>query len=80
MSEPGPITAEAELNGDAEERKSFRLGFFGSSPPFTKRQWRVFLITTTAGFFDQYDRALLTLAIKQIQKGLQISEIGRAHV
>ena len=34
----------------------------------------MFLIATTAGFFDQYDRALLTLALKQIQKGLQISE------
>jgi len=80
LSEPGPITPEAELNGDAEERKSFRLGFFGSSPPFTKRQWRVFLITTTAGFFDQYDRALLTLAIKQIQKGLQISEAALGNL
>jgi predicted MFS family arabinose efflux permease len=57
-----------------EERKSIPLGFFGRTPPFTKRQRRVFLITTTAGFFDQYDRALLTLALRQIQKGLQISE------
>ena len=57
-----------------EERKSTPLGFFGRTPPFTKRQRRVFLIATTAGFFDQYDRALLTLALKQIQKGLQISE------
>ena len=57
-----------------EERKSIPLGFFGQTPPFTKRQRRVFLIATTAGFFDQYDRALLTLALKQIQKGLQIAE------
>jgi MFS family permease len=57
-----------------EERKSIPLGFFGRTPPFTQRQRRVFLIATTAGFFDQYDRALLTLALKQIQKGLQISE------
>ncbi len=57
-----------------EERWSIPLPPFGSTPPFTRRQRRVFFIATTAGFFDQYDRALLTLALKQIQKGLQISE------
>ncbi len=77
MSEPSPII-DAEPNSPEappeEERWSIPLGFFGRTPPFTKRQRRVFLIATTAGFFDQYDRALLTLALKQIQKGLQISE------
>jgi putative MFS transporter len=43
-------------------------------PPFTPRQWRVFGISTTAGFFDQYDGALLSLALKQIQRGLNIAE------
>ncbi len=57
-----------------EPRQSIHLGMFGRTPPFTARQRRVFLIATTAGFFDQYDRALLTLALKQIQKGLRISE------
>jgi putative MFS transporter len=44
-----------------------------------KHQWRVFWIVTTAGFFDYYDRALLTLALKQIQRGLGIAEasLGR---
>ena len=51
-----------------------RLGPFGSTPPFTPRQWRVFLIASTAGFFDNYDVALLSLALEQIQAGLRISE------
>jgi len=78
VSEPLPIVDAPEQNSleasSDEERWSIPLGFFGRTPPFTKRQRRVFLIATTAGFFDQYDRALLTLALKQIQKGLQISE------
>jgi MFS transporter, putative metabolite:H+ symporter len=77
VSEPLPIVdAEqtAAANPPDEPRKSIPLGMFGRTPPFTRRQRRVFLIAATAGFFDQYDRALLTLALKQIQKGLQISE------
>lgn len=57
-----------------EDRKSIHLGMFGRTPPFTKRQRRVFFIASTAGFFDQYDRALLSLALKQIQTGLKIAE------
>jgi putative MFS transporter len=34
----------------------------------------VFLIASTAGFFDNYDLALLSLALEQIQAGLRISE------
>ncbi|MGH7836289.1 MAG: MFS transporter, partial [Candidatus Binataceae bacterium] len=45
-------------------------------PPFTPRQWRVFWISTTAGFFDSYDSALLSLALRQIQNGLGIAEAG----
>ncbi len=45
----------------------FRL--FGKPPPFSRRQWRVFGIVATAGFFDNYDRVLLSLALKQVQKG-----------
>lgn len=56
------------------DRKSIRIGFLGRTPPFTKRQRRVFWIASTAGFFDQYDRALLSLALKQIQAGLKIAE------
>ena len=78
MSDPQPIAELEETASvatpDDEERWAIPLGFFGKTPPFTKRQRRVFLIATTAGFFDQYDRALLTLALKQIQKGLQITE------
>ena len=43
-------------------------------PPFTPRQWRVFWISTTAGFWDSYDGALLSLALGQIQRGLAIAE------
>jgi MFS family permease len=52
----------------------YGLRLFGKPPPFTRRQWRVFGIAATAGFFDNYDRALLSLALKQIQKGLGIAE------
>ncbi len=65
--EPGPAPKDAD-------RKSVHLGFLGRTPPFTKRQRRVFWIASTAGFFDQYDRALLSLALKQIQAGLKIAE------
>jgi putative MFS transporter len=43
-------------------------------PPFSPRQWRVFGISTTAGFFDNYDTALLSLALRQIQRGLAIAD------
>lgn len=43
-------------------------------PPLTRRQWRVFWISTTASFFDDYDGALLSLALKQIQHGLGVAE------
>ena len=65
--EPGPAPEDSD-------RKSIQLGFLGRTPPFTKRQRRVFWIASTAGFFDQYDRALLSLALKQIQAGLKIAE------
>lgn len=51
-----------------------RLPAWLQLPPFTPRQWRVFGISTTAGFFDVYDGALLSLALKQIQRGLNIAE------
>ncbi len=56
------------------DRAAPRLPAWLQLPPFTPRQWRVFGISTTAGFFDQYDGALLSLALKQIQRGLNIAE------
>ncbi len=47
---------------------------FGLFPPLSRREWRVFGIAATAGFFDNYDTALLSLALKQIQRGLGIAE------
>jgi len=73
MSDPA-VTLELNPAPDDEDRKSVRLGFLGRTPPFTRRQRRVFWIASTAGFFDQYDRALLSLALKQIQTGLKIAE------
>src|ERR1700719_732545 len=74
----GPAIApdlKPETDLEIEEgRKSIHLGLLGRTPPFTKRQRRVFWIASTAGFFDQYDRALLSLALKQIQTGLKIAE------
>jgi putative MFS transporter len=66
---------KSETAASAEEAgRSVHLGLLGRTPPFTKRQRRVFWIASTAGFFDQYDRALLSLALKQIQAGLKIAE------
>ncbi|HVN63985.1 MAG TPA: MFS transporter [Candidatus Binataceae bacterium] len=62
------------MEADDEGRYAIRLGPLGATPPFSPRQWKVFGIAITAGFFDQYDRALLSLALKQIQKGLKIAE------
>jgi MFS family permease len=62
-------------NNREEERKGPRLPFIARQfPPFTPRQWRVFGISTTASFFDNYDSALLSLALKQIQHGLRIAD------
>ena len=75
MNDPAVII-EPETGPQLEDadRKSIHLGMLGRTPPFTKRQRRVFWIASTAGFFDQYDRALLSLALKQIQAGLKIAE------
>ncbi|HUY26812.1 MAG TPA: MFS transporter [Candidatus Binataceae bacterium] len=70
-----PLPSGKVSSGQIEPpRKSIHLGMLGKTPPFTGRQWRVFLIACTAGFFDNYDRALLSLALEQIQKGLKIAE------
>src|SRR5258708_7938053 len=68
-----PEVVSETARGDAE-RQSINFAILGRTPPFAKRQRRVFLIASTAGFFDQYDRALLSLALKQIQAGLKIAE------
>ncbi len=68
------LKPETEPEAEEAGRRSVHLGLFGRTPPFTKRQRRVFWIASTAGFFDQYDRALLSLALKQIQAGLKIAE------
>lgn len=68
------LKPDSDATAEDADRKSIHLGFLGRTPPFTKRQRRVFWIASTAGFFDQYDRALLSLALKQIQAGLKIAE------
>jgi MFS transporter, putative metabolite:H+ symporter len=42
----------------------------------SKRERRVFAITSTAGAFNNYDGQLLNLAIGQIQHGLKVAETG----
>lgn len=68
---PNPATESPPADAD---RRSIHFGILGRTPPFNQRQRRVFLIASTAGFFDQYDRALLSLALKQVQTGLKIAE------
>jgi putative MFS transporter len=69
---PKPVSPMGEASS-AQPRP--RRGFVARQfPPFSPRQWRVFAISTTAGFFDSYDSALLSLALKQIQRGLVIAE------
>src|SRR5215469_3081478 len=71
---PPPLSSPMSDNGGGE-RKEPRLPFIARQfPPFSRRQWRVFGISTTAGFFDNYDTALLSLALKQIQRGLGIAD------
>jgi len=80
LTEPLPTPTESAPGDPQEERRKLQLGLFGATPPFTARQRRVFLIATTAGFFDNYDRALLSLALKQIQQGLKVSEAALGTV
>jgi putative MFS transporter len=69
---PGEPAVEAGESMPTPPRR--RLFIARQFPPFNPRQWRVFGISTTAGFFDNYDSALLSLALKQIQRGLGIAE------
>ena len=73
MSQGNPIPASAPDDVDLS-RRGIRLGFFGRLPPFTSRQQKVFWLVTTAGFFSNYDRALLGLALKQIKQSLKIAD------
>jgi hypothetical protein len=61
-------------------KRQVHVGLFGKLPPFTPRQLRVFGIVTTASFFGNYDGALLSLALKQIQRSLYIAEAALAPV
>lgn len=44
------------------------------APPLTARQWRTLLVLGVANLIDNYDGALLGLALPQIQAGLHVSE------
>ncbi|HVN90007.1 MAG TPA: MFS transporter [Candidatus Binataceae bacterium] len=71
-------SAGAEPTPPAEgTRRSWIASQF---PPFTSRQWRVFWISTTAGYWDSYDVALLSLALRQIQRGLGVAEASLGAV
>jgi MFS family permease len=76
MTPDGHAPLHTPVAGDeAGERRTPRWPFIARQfPPFSSRQWRVFGISTTAGFFDNYDSALLSLALRQIQSGLGIAD------
>ncbi len=56
-----------------------QLKFIKRLRALSQRQRRTFAVVSAAGFFNNYDGALLSLAIKQIQRGLAVGEktIGR---
>jgi MFS family permease len=48
--------------------------FLGRAPELSARQWQVLGLVSVATLFDQYDRALFSMALPQIQQGLSIAE------
>jgi MFS family permease len=68
--QPLPPLSISQDQKQAKQRSLIKRQF----PPFTSREWRVFAVSSTAGFFDNYDSALLSLALRQIQRGLGIAE------
>ncbi len=48
--------------------------FLGTPPALTRRQWNVIGLIAFVTMFDQYDLALFSLALKQIQAELLIPE------
>ena len=74
-TQASPPSSSIVSPGAEGQRPGARFPFIARRfPPFSPRQWRVFGISTTAGFFDNYDTALLSLALKQIQRGLGIAD------
>ncbi len=75
MSETPGISSTARAAAGGSPAPRARRSFIARQfPPFTPRERRVFWISTTAGYFDNYDSALLSLALRQIQTGLGIAE------
>ena len=75
MSETPGISSTARADAGGSPAPRARRSFIARQfPPFTPRERRVFWISTTAGYFDNYDSALLSLALRQIQTGLGIAE------
>jgi MFS transporter, putative metabolite:H+ symporter len=60
--------------GGGDSNSILRLGFLRKLKSLPKRQRRIFLIVSVAGFFNNYDGALVNLALIQIQRGLRIVE------
>lgn len=64
----------------SREDRSYRPGwlvaapFLGPAPALTRRQWNVIGLIAFVTLFDQYDLALFSLALKQIQAELAIPE------
>lgn len=70
--------AKAPDSGDAIRAKrpwwTYAIPYAGNVPPLTNNQWKVMGLLVLAELFDQYDVAIMGLALSQIQAGLAISE------
>jgi putative MFS transporter len=62
--------------GKAERPLWFKtfFWFLGSPPALTSRQWHVLGVLGAANLFDNYDLAIMGLALPQIQAGLGVAE------
>ena len=55
------------------------MPWLGPAPALTRRQWTLLGVLGAAGMIENYDLALLGLALPQIQAGLGISERAKAR-
>ncbi len=68
------------MHADTDEDRSYYPNwlnyapFLGRPPSLTRRQWNVLGLIAVVTIFEQYDLALFSLALKQIQAALSIPE------
>ncbi len=76
MCERRAVTAPRPDSDDRSYRPAWLqfAPFLGTPPALTRRQWNVIGLIAFVTMFDQYDLALFSLALKQIQAELLIPE------